>query len=145
MTDTEFEDAKKFWLMFQAKETFKAVHRGCLELVRSGLSETSPLYFPLIAGLICLYCKPFKHNEGVGKLPIEMVPEEQLSLHNQLIVIRDKLYAHSDADKKVVVGNLHFGEVRCFRWPDEGGYYIEHLHIAPRISSANSWQCSPNK
>ena len=37
---------KKFWLMFQARETFKAVHQGCLELVRSELPETSPLYFP---------------------------------------------------------------------------------------------------
>ena len=133
MTDAEFEDAKKFWLMLQAKETFKAVHQGCLELVHSGLSETSPLYFPLVAGLICLYCKPFKYNRGVGKLPIEMVPEEQLSLHNQLIVIRDKLFAHSDATITEPVGNLHFGELRCFRWPDEGGYYIEHLHIAPDL------------
>jgi hypothetical protein len=135
MTDAEFEDAKQFWLMFQAKETFKAVHQGCLELVRSGLSETSPLYFPTIAGLICLYGKPFKNNKGVGKLPIEMVPKEQLSLHNQIIVIRDKLYAHSDADKTVIVGNLHFGEVRCYRWPDDGGYYIEHLQLGPEFFS----------
>src|ERR1700730_13432320 len=135
MREAEFEDAKKFWLIFQAKETFKAVHQGCLELVRSGLSETSPLYFPLIAGLICLYGKPFKENRGVGKLPIEMVPKENLNLHTDLITIRDKLYAHSDADKTVIVGNLHFGEVRCYRWPDDGGYYIEHLHIAPEFFS----------
>lgn len=135
MTDTEFEDAKKFWLMFQARETFKAVHQGCLELVRSGLSETSPLYFPLIAGLICLYGKPFKYNKGVGKLPIEMVPEEHVSVHNQLIVIRDKLYAHSDATKTVIAGILPFGELRYFRWPGEFGYRIEHLHIAPEFFS----------
>jgi hypothetical protein len=64
-----------------------------------------------------------------------MVPEKHLSLHNQLIVIRDKLYAHSDADKTVMVGNLHFGEVRCYRWPDDGGYYVEHLQIAPDFFS----------
>jgi hypothetical protein len=135
MTEAELREAKKFWLMFQAKETFKAVRQGCMELVRSGLSETSPLYFPLIAGLICLYGKPFKENRGVGKLPIEMVPKESLNLHTDLITIRDKLYAHSDADKTVMVGNLHLGEMRCFRWPDEGGYYVEHLHIAPEFFS----------
>jgi len=135
MTEAEFEDAKRFWLMFQARETFKAVHQGCLELVRSKLPETSPLYFPLIAGLICLYGKPFKENRGVGKLQIGMVPKENLNLHTDLITIRDKLYAHSDADQTVIVGNLHFGEVRCYRWPDDGGYYIEHLHIAPEFFS----------
>jgi hypothetical protein len=119
--------------MFQANKTFKAVHQGCLELVPSGLSETSPLYFPVVAGLICLYGKPFKYNEGVGKLPIEMVPEEHLSLHDQLIVIRDKLYAHSDASVTVIADNLHFSGLRCFRGPDEGGYYIERLHIAPEF------------
>jgi hypothetical protein len=122
MTESEFEDAKKFWLMFQARETFKAVHQGCLDLVDSGLSESSPLYFPLIAGLICLYGKPFKENKGVGKLPIEIVPKENINLHTDLITIRDKLYAHADADKTVLVGNLHFGELRCYRWPDDGGY-----------------------
>jgi hypothetical protein len=74
-------------------------------------------------------------NEGVGKLPIEIVPEEHLSVHNQLIVIRDKLYAHSHANVTVNVGKLYFGEVRCFPWPDEAGYYIEHLHIAPEFFS----------
>jgi len=135
VTDTEFAEAKKFWLMFQAKETFKAVHQGCLELVRSGLGKESPLYFPTIAGLICLYGKPFKNNKGVGKLPRDMVPKEQLSLHDQLIVIRDQLYAHSDASETVIAGTLHFGEVRAYRWPDDGGYYLEHLHIAPEFFS----------
>jgi hypothetical protein len=125
--------SQEVWLMFQANKTFKAVHQGCLELVPSGLSETSPLYFPVVAGLICLYGKPFKYNEGVGKLPIEMVPEEHLSLHDQLIVIRDKLYAHSDASVTVIADNLHFSGLRCFRGPDEGGYYIERLHIAPEF------------
>jgi len=114
VTDTEFAEAKKFWLMFQAKETFKAVHQGCLELVRSGLGKESPLYFPTIAGLICLYGKPFKNNKGVGKLPRDMVPKEQLSLYDQLIVIRDQLYAHSDASETVIAGTLHFGEVRAY-------------------------------
>jgi hypothetical protein len=134
MTEAEFEDAKKFWLMFQARETFKAVHQGCLELVRSELPETSPLYFPLITGLICLYGKPFKPNRGAGKLPIEMVPEEYLGVHNQLIVIRDKLYAHSDASKTVNVGNLYFGELRYVQDAVEPGYYVEPLRMVEKLS-----------
>ncbi len=133
MKEAEFENAKKFWLMFQARETFKAVHQGCLELARSELPETSPLYFPLIAGLICLYGKPFKKSHGVEKLPIEMVPKEHLSMHNQIIVIRDKLYAHSDASKTVNGGNLYFGELRCFRTSGKFGYRIEQLHIMPEF------------
>jgi hypothetical protein len=133
MTESEFEDAKKFWLMFQARETFKAVHQGCLELVRSELPETSPLYFPLIAGLICLYGKPFKKSHGVEKLPIELVPEKYLAIHNQIIVIRDRLYAHSDADKTVNVGNLYFGELRYVRDAVEPGYRVPPLHIRPEF------------
>jgi hypothetical protein len=134
MTETEFAEAKKFWLMFQANETFKAVHQGCLELVSSRLSQESPLYFPLVAGLICLYGKPFKHSRGVGKLPIEMVPKKYLDVHNDLITIRDKLYAHSDADKTVTFGSLHFGELRAYRYKypkPEGGYFIDRLQIEP--------------
>jgi len=137
MTDTEFEDSKQLWLMFEAKEAFKAVHQGCLELVRSGLGEDSPLYFPLIAGLICLYGKPFKANRGVGKLPIEMVPKELLDLHNDLILIRDKLYVHSDATITETVAKRHvgFGELRSYRWPDDAGYYIQRLQIGPEFFS----------
>jgi hypothetical protein len=51
-----------------------------------------------------LYGKPFEKSYGMDRLPIEMVPEEYLAVHNQLIVIRDKLYAHSDASKTVNVG-----------------------------------------
>jgi hypothetical protein len=130
MTDTEFAEAKQFWLMFQANETFKAVQQACLELVHSGISDASLLYYPLIAGIICLYGKPFKRSAGVGKLPIEMVPEEQLDLHKSLLVIRDKLYAHSDA-QSVKFGQLHMNELRCYRWPNEGGYFIDRLNIAP--------------
>jgi len=137
MTDTEFEDSKQLWLMFEAKEAFKAVHQGCLELVRSGLGEDSPLYFPLIAGLICLYGKPFKANRGVGKLPIEMVPKELLDLHNDLILIRDKLYVHSDATITETVAKRHvgFGELRSYRWADDAGYYIQCLQIGPEFFS----------
>ena len=137
MTDIEFEDAKRLWLMFEAREAFEAVHQGCLELVRSGLREASPLYFPLAAGLICLYGKPFKFNKGVGNLPIEMVPEEFLDLHNDLIIIRDKLYAHSDATITEIIAKRHvgFGQLRYFRGPDEAGYYIQHLHLGPEFFS----------
>jgi hypothetical protein len=134
MTETQFAEAKKYWLMFQANETFKAVHRGCLELVSSGLSQESPIYFPLVAGLICLYGKPFKKSEGVGKLPNKMVPKEHLPLHNDLITIRDKLYAHSDANETVTLGILHFGELRAYRYKypkPQGGYFIDRLQIAP--------------
>jgi hypothetical protein len=106
-------------------------------LVRSGLGEDSPLYFPLVAGLICLYGKPFKANRGVGKLPIDMVPKELLELHNDLILIRDKLYAHSDSTVTETVARRHsgFGELRCFRWPDEAGYYIQRRQIGPEFFS----------
>jgi hypothetical protein len=82
--------------------------------------------------------KPFKHSKGVERLPIEMVPEELLDLHNDLITIRDKLYAHSDADKSVTLGALHFGELRAYRYKypkPEGGYFIDRLQIAPKFFS----------
>jgi len=63
-----------------------------------------------------------------------MVPEEYLGVHNQLIVIRDKLYAHSDASKTVNVGNLYFGELRYVQDAVEPGYYVEPLRMVEKLS-----------
>jgi len=71
------------------------------------------------------------------KAMLVVMIKEHLPLHTDLITIRDKLYAHSDATITVIGGNLHFGELRYYRYkyPLEVGYFIDRLHIAPEFFS----------
>jgi hypothetical protein len=81
MTETEFAEAKKFWVMFQANETFKAVQQGCLELSSSGLSQDSPLYFPLkFAPYIPRLCDPNSADEHKREVRKMLEDAEKLQI-----------------------------------------------------------------
>jgi hypothetical protein len=43
--------------------------------------------------------EPFKHSKGIERLAVEFVPEKFLQLLRQLILVRDRTSAHSDASK----------------------------------------------
>ena len=47
MTETELEDARRFWLCVYAQDTFKKVSETCNHILKHGLDTDSPIYYPL--------------------------------------------------------------------------------------------------
>ena len=97
MDQKTFEDARSAWRMQFALQTFKSVRAGMQAMLDHGFTVDSPEYYPLIVGLVCLYGRPFKNSKPAGKLDENIVPKEHKKLHDELILIRDKFFAHSDS------------------------------------------------
>jgi len=59
------------------------------------ISGTHPLAFPLWTAVHALYGKSFKQNPPL-RLDEIMIPPAMLSLHKNLLVARDRMFAHAD-------------------------------------------------
>jgi hypothetical protein len=92
----EFETACSLWQMEFAFHTFQAVRAGIEKLLEGKLRSDEPEYYPLCVGLVCLYARPFTNNRPVGPLTEEIIPQEYLSLHRDIITLRNQLFAHAD-------------------------------------------------
>jgi hypothetical protein len=93
----EFKTARSLWQMEFAFHTFQAVRAGIERLLERKLHSQEPEYYPMTVGLICLYARPFTNNRPVGPLSEDIVPQEHLGLHQDIIKIRHQLFAHGDA------------------------------------------------
>src|SRR5258708_6178701 len=93
----EFETACSLWRMEFAFHTFEAVRAGIEKLLERKLHSDEPEYYLMLVGLICLYTRPFTNNRPVGPLTKDIIPEEYLNLHRDIITLRNQLFAHGDA------------------------------------------------
>jgi hypothetical protein len=96
-TNEEFETARSLWRMEFGFHTFEAVRVGIDHFLERKLHSDEPEYYPMLVGLICLYARPFTNNRPVGPLPDDIIPEEYLKLHRDIITLRNQLFAHGDA------------------------------------------------
>jgi hypothetical protein len=96
-TNEEFETACSLWRMEFGFHTFQAVQAWIAYLLERKLHSDEPEYYPLSVGLICLYVRPFTNNFPVGPLTNDIIPEEYLKLHRDIITMRHQLFAHADA------------------------------------------------
>ncbi len=93
----EFQAACSLWQMEFAFHSFQAVRAGIDHLLERKLHSDEPEYYPLCVGIICLYARPFTNNRPVGPLTKDIIPEEYLNLHRDIITLRNQLFAHVDA------------------------------------------------
>jgi hypothetical protein len=92
----DFETARSLWQMEFGSYSFEAVRHGIRSVPERKLTSNSVEYYLLVVGIISLYARPFTNNRPVGPLTEEIVPDEYRDLHNTIIGIRHKLFAHSD-------------------------------------------------
>jgi hypothetical protein len=66
------------------------------------VAKESPLYSPMMAGVVVTYSRPFVRSDWLGILPPDFSrcdDGELRSTHHDLIAARHSLYAHTDAKK----------------------------------------------
>ena len=99
-------------------------------MLERGLTPDSPEYYALIVGLVCLYGRPFKDSKPAGKLDEKIVPKDHKILHEELIKIRDKAFAHSDSSLAFTLGEVS-NELRFRRVGRRIGAFATRFLIEP--------------
>lgn len=99
-------------------------------MLERGMTAESPEYYPFIVGLVCLYGRPFKSSKPAGKLDEKIVAKEHKALHDELISIRDKTFAHSDASLGMILGEVS-SELRFRREGRRIGSFVTRFLIEP--------------
>lgn len=89
---------RELWLLVYASNSCKLVRHLC-DIAISGLCvEGDSTYTGIINSIYVVYGRPFHWCRGIGRLVNEDLPHESMDMHEEMIHLRDKLYAHKDID-----------------------------------------------
>jgi hypothetical protein len=113
MTPNEYSDVRQLYKLAIAYDSFTEVSKSCEYIMVRGLGSAEPGYYAIAVGIATLYSRPFTDNARIGKLSTKLVPRECEELHSLLIKLRNKAFAHSDADGRFE-GHGKMTEVRLF-------------------------------
>jgi hypothetical protein len=95
-------DAVCLWYQMEfANYSFEVVRDVIVGILGKEVNDRSPHYYAITAGVICTYARPFTNNRPVGRLADEIVPTEFKGLHDKIITVRHKLFAHAEASLMV--------------------------------------------
>jgi hypothetical protein len=95
-------DAVCLWYRMEfANYSFEVARDVIRSILEKKLDDRSPEYYAMTVGVICIYARPFTNNRPVGKLAEDIVPATFKSLHDKIITMRHKLFAHSEATLEV--------------------------------------------
>ena len=93
------EDRIDYWRYHVAAHSFEQAGATCRHL--EGVTDTHPLFVPLMVALHVLYARPFKHEEKSRRIERALVPTDSVSVHDMLLRMRDRIFAHHDKDSKI--------------------------------------------
>ena len=98
MKKVTLEERRQCALRIHASYAFKTVVSFCKHILETPIEMTDPAYTALIVAIYTTYGRPFTNCWGFGKLTADLIPADQKELHDDLMNLRDKLYAHADKD-----------------------------------------------
>lgn len=128
MTKNEFEEAKELWKLIQAEVSVRNAIAAADCVIRQGIDDKDQLYHALIASVYTLYGRPFTRGDGVGKLSADFIPAISKGIHEEMMLLRDKMFAHNDA---LTLTSKQFGPVSQAWFTFKGGG--EPIVVAPAL------------
>jgi len=87
---------RELWLLTYASNSCKLVHHLCDFALSDKCLEGDSTYTGIINAIYVVYARPFHWCRGIGRLTEDDIPPESVPLHDEIIHLRDKLYAHKD-------------------------------------------------
>lgn len=96
-SNPDFEAVCTWYRMEFANYSFEVARDVIQSILEKKIDNRSPEYYAMTVGVICLYARPFTNNKPAGKLTDDIVPAKFKSLHDKVITMRHKLFAHSEA------------------------------------------------
>jgi hypothetical protein len=89
---------KRLWKAAAAWSSFQDVWETCDYILKEQIQPDAPIYYSLVTAICVLYARPFKRSRGIENLTVQFVPKKFRKLHKLLILFRDQMAAHVDAD-----------------------------------------------
>jgi hypothetical protein len=91
---------RRLWKAAQAWASFGDVKEICDYILSEDIQPDAPIYYSMVTAICVLYARPFKRSRGIESLSVQFVPKEFLSLHKEIISVRDQTAAHVDANAR---------------------------------------------
>jgi len=107
-----FDLRRELWLLVYATNSCKLVHHLCDDILSGLYIEGDSTYTGIINAIYVVYGRTFHWCRGIGRLTNDDLPLESMAMHNEMISLRDKLYAHKDIDGYQVESEI-FNTVRA--------------------------------
>ena len=98
MKKATLQERRLFAVRIHASYAFETVVNVCRHILETPIPIVAPSYGSLIVAIYTTYGRPFTNCWGFGKLDADLIPNDQKDLHDNLMTLRDKLYAHADKD-----------------------------------------------
>ncbi|WFB36808.1 hypothetical protein P3T73_03405 [Kiritimatiellota bacterium B12222] len=89
------EEKYEFWKHSFARQSFVDTQIFTEQIILHKYPYESPILKALTISALTCYARPFKHRPKT-KLSEDVIPGQFRSLHNGLIILRDKVAAHRD-------------------------------------------------
>jgi hypothetical protein len=101
MTRDEYSDVKQLYKFAIARDSFSEISKTCGHLIAGEFQSVAPGYYAMAAGIVTLYARPFTNNSRIGILSTRLIPQEYKELHSNLMDLRHKAFAHTDASGRL--------------------------------------------
>jgi hypothetical protein len=109
---SSYDLRRELWLLVYASNSCKLVRHLCGIAISGLCVEGDSTYTGIINSIYVVYGRPFHWCRGIGRLVNEDLPHESMGMHEEMIHLRDKLYAHKDIDGYQVESEI-FNTVRA--------------------------------
>jgi hypothetical protein len=93
------EHRRDYWKYHVAAHSFDQARDVALHLQR--ISNVNPIFYPLMISLHVLYGRPFRHPKESRNVESAFVPDELSRVHNTLLQMRDRIFAHHDKESRI--------------------------------------------
>lgn len=99
MKKSKPEHRREYWKFHVAAHSFEMAKKVVSHLNK--MQNTEAMFYPLMISLHAFYARPFRHSKRSRNVPISLVPDGLLSVHDMLLQLRDKIFAHHDKESKI--------------------------------------------
>ena len=93
------EHRRDYWMYHVAAHSFEQARDLASRL--QGMSDTDAMFQALMISLHVLYARPFRHQKESRRITSALVPASLSSVHDMLLLMRDRIFAHHDKDSKI--------------------------------------------
>lgn len=88
-----------YWKHYVAAHSFEQARDVACRLQQ--ISDVEPLFQWLVVSLHVLYARPFRQEKESRKIASTLVPRDLIRVHDMLLQMRDKIFAHHDKDSRI--------------------------------------------
>jgi hypothetical protein len=121
-----YKDRIEFWKFQHASVTLAEATKLCDQIIKQKIDSGHPLLTSMMTTLHVFYGRPFKQRPEV-RISETIVPQNYKSLHDELINMRDKIYAHMDVDGPKTTNENSLNKVGVFIHGGEAKFALTML------------------